>query len=550
MKKIYTLSIIFALLGALYSQNNAQIPYISELFNIGYSTTIQANLDTKYYNNIYTIHDSVLFIVNQQGFKNQSGYAKISKINAFTGLEEAYFIPPSPSYMENGGTLGRIWIWALAASDSLLFVAVDEGIWIYRHTAPTQYEYMKSVPIEYISSMELVNNMLHVFVKDDEGFDWLKVNLLNDEIENVRQLVLNNHFFLQIAPVKIISINNNALYFLQRNEPIIEKYSLTGKLLANYRLEIPNWQNIPEEITHKLDSIEDITKRNYAFSKFSIFDNNFMHLFYVFPCERFFMTAIDKKINEEAIMTPYFIQIIGDSTIVEPYSLQLNENDKFEEKYFPFLIPRAEGNLIFTELKEYITQINRTTTVPWLNKTQKEFQNDVNLYYRDNDPIEKIETYNFMKNYVSVDSVQLLDYDDHVFLLNNIKKDKAIFIISQYPQCATCLKVIWNYFSNKTPPNIELYNVTLDCPTYLMKKENIKEVNLYLKTEYVPLFINTKKLNAATKQILAQKTNPIVLLFDKKIQHIEVISSDNIIGDFMGNLKSSFLHRIDDFIEN
>lgn len=552
MKKIYTLLIMLTFSGILYSQNNTLFPYISELFDNGCSTEIQADLDTKSQNHIYTITNSTLFVINKKGFEfnTQIGYAKIHKINFFTGHEEIYLISPSPTYLENGGMLSHIWIWALAASDSLLFVAVDEGIWIYHYTAIQQYEYLKTIAIEDVWQMEIVDNMLHVFIKNDEGFNWEKSSIINFETEKIGHLVLNNRFFLQIAPLKVISISNNALYLLQRNEPVIEKYSLNGKLLAVYQLEIPNWQNIPKDVAQKLDSIEDITERNYAFSKFSIFEKNFMHLFYVFPCERFLMIAIDKKNNDETFMTPYFIQIIGDSTIVEPYSLQLKENEKLGEQYFPFLIPRAEGNLIFANQKEHITQVNRTTTVTWQNKTQKEFQRDVNLYHRDNDPIDKIETFYFKKNYIPVDSIHLLDYDNNIFLLNDIKKDKAIFIISQYPQCTTCAKVIWNFFSNKKLSDIELYNVTLDCPTYLMKKENIKEVNLFLKAEYTPLYINTKELNDATKQILSQKSNPIILLFDKKLQHIEVISSDNIIGDLMGNLKPEFLHTIENFTEN
>ena len=87
-----------------------------------------------------------------------------------------------------------------------------------------------------------------------------------------------------------------------------------------------------------------------------------------------------------------------------------------------------------------------------------------------------------------------------------------------------------------------------DCPTYLMKKENIKEVNQYLKTEYTPLYIDNKEINSFTQLILSQKTNPIVLLFDKKLQHIEVISTTNIIRDLMGNINPAFQHAIDNFV--
>jgi len=262
MKKIYTLifTLIFSPMGNLSSQNLSKTHHVSELFNCIFSHNIQIDIDTKPHNNIYAIYDSTLFVIHQKGFEyqTQKGYAKISKLNAFTGIEGSVFIYPSPSYMEKGGTYSHIWVWALAASDSLIFVAVDEGIWIYQITDTKQYEYVKTVSIENVSKLELVNNDLHVFVENNKGFIWSKINLLNGKIENVRQLVLNNHFFLQIAPVKIISINNNALYLLQQNEPTIEKYSLTGERLANYHLEIPNWKKIPDNITNKLDSIEDV----------------------------------------------------------------------------------------------------------------------------------------------------------------------------------------------------------------------------------------------------------------------------------------------------
>ncbi|MCL2289461.1 MAG: hypothetical protein FWC34_01970 [Bacteroidetes bacterium] len=553
MKKVCILFISLILIGTLKGQSNTQTSYISKLFKFSFSAPIHSGFDTKAHHNIYATHDSVLFVMNQQGFGNKTsvaGCAKISKLNALTGVEEHYFIQPSPAYIENGGRLNRIWIWALAASDSLLFLAIDEEIWMYHLTAARQYEYLKTIPLKDVSKLELVNNDLHAFVENDEGFDWIKINLLNDEVKNVRQLTLKDPFFLQIFPVKVIAINNNSLYFLQQNAPAIEKYSLTGELLANYNLKIPNWQNIPEETTQQLNAIEDITERNYAFPKFSIFDNNFIHLFYVFPSERFFMIAIDRDEAAETFITPYFIQIIGDSTIVEPYSVKLHENEKWGEKYFPFSTAGAEGNLIFAQLNEYVTQINRGATVSWQNKTQKEFQHEVNLYHRDNEPVEKIETYHFIKNYIPVDSVLFLDYDNHIFPLNNIKKEKAIFIISQHPQCAACLKALWNYFTFAKLSNIDLYNVASDCPTYLMKKENIKEVNTFLKTEYTPLFMNTKQLNSATKRMLTQKENPIVLLFNKKLQHIEIISSMHIIGDVMGNLTLSFIQTIKNFVEH
>jgi hypothetical protein len=400
------------------------------------------------------------------------------------------------------------------------------------------------------SKLFAVNNELHVFVDYDKGYNWFKVELSNFEINKVRQIELNNPFFFQIAPVQVIAMNNNALYLLQQNEPAIEKYSLSGELIGNYNLEIQGWNRVPEETADILNSMEDVTDRNYAFAKFGIFNNNMMNHFYVFSSERFFMIAFDENINEGTFITPYFIQIIGEKIIVEPYSVKLQESEKFGDRYFPFAPPRAEGNFVFAQFNEYITQVSKRTTVDWQHKTQKEYQHDENMFHRDNDPIEKIETYRFIKNYISVDSVYFLDYDDQFFSLNDIKEDKAIFIISQYPQCSKCIKNLWHYFSQQKFKNVELCNVAQDCNTYLLKKENIKEVSAYFKTEFTPLFYNSKAITEATKQILNQRANPLILLFDKKLQHIEVISTEQIVGDMMGNFKTSFIHTIKNFIEN
>jgi len=552
MKKVCILFVCLIVTNNIKSQNNTQTPYISELFDFTFSAPVQTELDTKTHNNIYATHDSVLFVINQRGFINRTsvaGYAKVSKFNVFTGTEEASFIPPAPAFIKTSGKLNHIWIWALAVSNSLLCIAIDEEIWVYHLNETKQYEYLKTIPLKEVSKLEILNHDLHAFVENSEGFDWIKIDLSCYEIKNVRQLVLKNPFFLQIAPVKVIAMSNYALYFLQQNTPVIEKYSLSGEFLTSYNLEIPNWKKIPETITQQLNSIEDITERNYAFSRVSIFENNFMHLFYMFSSERFFMIAIDKNEIAKTHITPYFIQIIGDTTKVEAYSVKLYENEKFGEKQFPFLMERVEGNLIFSQINNYISQINRGTTIPWQDKTQKEFKQEENLYHRDHEPVSKIETYHFIKNYIPADSIQFLDYDDHVFSLNNIQKEKAIFIISQHPQCTGCIKALWSYFSRAKLPNVELYNVAPDSPTYLLKKENIKEVNSFLKNEYTPLFMNTNQLNAATKYILAQKANPIILLFDKKVQHIEVISSVHIIGDFTGNLAPSFIQKIKNFVE-
>ena len=545
MKKICILFICLAFICSIKSQNNNQTPYISELFNFTFSAPIQTNLDTKILSNIYATHNEALFVMNKKGFQNKTsaGYAKVSKINALTGAEETYFIPPAPAFNKK---MSHVWTWALAASDSLLFLATDEGIWLYQLTDTNQYKYLKTIFLKNVSKLKMVNNDLHAFVDHDDGFNWLEINLSNDKIENVRLLVLKDRFFLQIAPVQMIAMNNNALYLLQQNEPTIEKYSLTGELLASYTLEIPNWKKIPEETARQLNAIEDITARVYTFSKFSIYENNFMHPFYVFPSERFLMMAADAK----DFRTPYFIQIIGENTIIEPYSTNLHENEKFGEKQFPFLIANAEGNLIFAQLNEYITQINRGTNVSWQNKTQKELQHEENLYHRDHEPVEKIETYRFIKNYIAVDSIQFLNYDDQIFSLNDVKKEKAIFIVSQHPQCLACVKSLWKHFSHTVSPDVELYNVAPNCPTYLAKKENIKEVNAFLQTEYTPLFMDMKQLTPATKRLLAQKASPVVLLFDKNLQHVEVFSSMYMIADLMGNLSPSFIQTIKNFMEH
>ncbi|MDR2972791.1 MAG: hypothetical protein LBU83_12845 [Bacteroidales bacterium] len=552
MKKNLTLFFTLILIGNLSCQNCSKQKYISEIFSFVTSKSIQTNIETNAYNNISAISNNSLFVINRKGFNDQThkGYAKVSKINIITGIEDTYLISPSTEYIENGGIISRIWIWAIASTDSLLFLAVDEEIWIYFLDDSNHYEFYKTVALAKVSHLEITNHDLHAFVDNDDGFDWYKINLSNFGKEMVRQLELKNRFFLQIAPVQMIAVKNNALYFLQRNEPSIEKYSLTGELLANYVINIEKWKNIPNEIAKQLDDIEDITERNYAFSKFSVFEYNFMHLFYVFPNERFFMIALDKNEDSKTFITPYFIQIIGDTTIVKPYSVKLNENDKFGDKWFPFLTANAEGNLVFAQLNEYITQINRSTTVSWQNKTQNEFKQEVNLFHRDNDPFEKIETFKFIKNYIPLDSIQFFDYDDNVFSLSDIEKDKAIFIISQYPQCSSCIKSIWSYFSNKTLPDVEVYNVAQNCSTYLLKKDNIKEVNSFLKTDYTPLFLDTKELNSSMKLMLAQKTNPVVLLFNKRLQHMEVISGTHIIGDIMGNLNSAFIQTINNFVNN
>ena len=552
MKKFLIPFICLLFLSQAISQNFTPNPYISVLFTNTLSKHIQPNADLRYRENIYASFDSTLYIMNQKGFQNQysAEYAKISKIHLFTGDEETYSVFPSSEFLENGGITNHIWIWALAISNNMLFLAVDEGIWIYQFTETKQYKYINTISVENVSKLFVVNNELHVFVNDEKGFDWLKINLSNFEVTNVRQLELKNPFFFQVAPMQILTMNNNALYVLQQNEPIIEKYSLTGEWLKNCHLEIQNWNPIPDTIANTLNSIEDITERTYAFAKHEIFNYNMIHLFYIFPSERFLMIAIDRNKNDGTFITPYFIQIIGDNIITKPYSVKLQESEKFGDRYFPFTPPRAEGNFVFANLNEYITQVSQCTSIDWHNKTQQEYQHDVNMYYRDNDPVEKIETYRFIQNYIPADSVCFLDYDDHVFSLNDIKKDKAIFIISQYPQCSMCLKLLWQYFSQQKFLEVELYNVAQDCSTYLSKKEYLKETNTYFKTEYTPLFYKSKDVTVATEHILNQSANPLILLFDKKLQHIEVISSQHIIGDIMGNFEPSFIHTIKNFVEN
>jgi hypothetical protein len=531
------------------SQNNDTHSYVSELFRLTTSLPVQLNLDTRTHENIYACCDSFFFIVNRKGFEYQttSTSAKIDRMNAFTGEVEIFNIslPPTCSIPAK-----YIWIWALAAFKSLLFIAIDEAIWVYQFADSKQYKFIKTIALKDVSQLAVMNNELHAFIENNIGFDWFKINLVNFEITHVRALTLINPFFLQIDPVKVICMSNHALYLLQQNEPAIEKYSLTGELMVTYSIEIPNWKNIPENITNKLDSIEDTTERNYAMAKFSIFDYNSIHLFYTFSNERFLMIAIDKNSTRGTYITPYYIQIIGENTIVEPYSVKLDEDRKFGERYFPFLTRSLNGNIIFDQLNEYVTQINLSSNVSWQNKTHKAYLNDVNLFHRDNDPIEKIETYRFIKNYIPADSIQFLDYDDHIFSLNNVPAEKAIFIISQYPQCSACIKALWNYFTCTPLPNVELYNVSQDCNTYLLKKENMKEVSTFLKAKFTPLFIDKKNQNEITQRLLDQRANPLVILFNKRLQHIEVISSMNIVGDIMGNLTPSFVERIKNFVDN
>jgi len=549
MKKTFIIIICLALLGYIKCQIKEQTPYVSELFEPLLSISIQANLDTKSQNNIYTMNHHDLYVINRRGFDNQThkGKAKISKLNAITGREETFFILPPPKYVEIEEKTNPIWIWSISASDSLLFVAVDKEIWVYLFSN-FQYEYLKTIDLKGVYYLERENNYLHAFKDTDDGFDWYKINLANNEILYVRKLKLRNHFFLQIGPVQLLSIKNNALYLLQQNEPAIEKYALTGDFLATYSLIIPNWNNIPEIITNKLDSIKNITARNYAFPKYSVFDYNFMLTFFVFPNERFFMMALDRSKSPDGYATPYFVQVIGDTTIVNHYSVGIDENEKFGEKYFPFLMPRAEGNIIYAYSNEYFCQINRKADVLWQNKTQKEFLHEVNLYHRDHDAIEMIETYRFTKDYIPVDSVRFLNYDETTFLFKDVKKEKALFIVSQYPQCSGCIKATLHYFSNNLPDNIDLYCVIADSPSYLTKKENIKEINNYLKIGYTPLFIDSKELDFATKRLITQKANPIVILFDKKKKHVEIISANHIMADSMGTFSRSFIHTINNFI--
>jgi len=547
MKKIFLLIINLTLIGNISCQIIERPSYVSKLFETILSKVVQTNIETRTSNSIFTTNDNELFVMNNRGFANQKGKAELAKFNIFTGGEEIYAITPSSKFIESGENNENLWVWSIAVLDSLLFIAIDKEIWTYQLTNSMQYEYISTIALENVFRLEIDEKNLHAFIDNDDGFDWYKINLINYEIKKVRTLVLKNRLFLQISPVQVISIKNNALYFLQQNKPAIEKYSLNGDLIDTYNLKIPNWKSIPEEITNKLDSIKNTAIRSYAILDYSIFDYNFMLLFYVLHSERFFLMAINKE-SADGFANPYFVQIVGDTTFIEPFSVKLNEEEKFGEKYFPFLTPRAEGNIVFAVSKENMIQINRRTNVSWNNKTDKEFQHDVNLYYRDNEPITKIETYNFLNNYISIDSLQFFDYDDQLFLFKDIQKEKAIFIVSQQPQCSVCIKAIWNYFSKKLLPQTELYNVAAGCPTYLSKKENIKEVNAYLKSEYTPLFIYPKTFNSATKHLLMQKGNPIVVLFDKKKHHIEVISINRIIADYMGNITPSFKHIIDNFV--
>lgn len=553
MKTKLLISILVICTYIVFSQTK-QDPYVSELFDLSKFTAIDCFENQQTKNQFLSCTDqNNIYFIDQLGLNltKFEQYATIFVTELSSGAQKQLLLPV-PEFVRKGkNSQMGIWIWAFAISKTHLIIAIDELILIYKIDETDTIIYERKIDKDNIDELHILNDNLHAFEYDnDMGYIWYKYDMETLHETKVRNLEMDAHFFFQIGPRRIIDIRDNILYFVQQAIPRVDTYNLAGDFLTSYQIPFQNWRAIPIDIKSKLNELKDISERSSYFSKYKLSDFNFVNLFYVFSQNRFLIFIMDKNEVAKSYFTPYLVQIVGDNFIIEPYTLKLKDDVVFENGLFPFPIEKDRHNLVYKRVEDKLISIDAGTTVEWENKSKKKYDTDVDLFHKDCESQTIFQLLELKNSTFNLDAIQFTDFDNTPFFLSNIKKDKAIFLISKDPQCSACIKSLWNWASSITFENVEIVNVSNNCLTYLDRREKAKEINQYLKIPYTLLFLNVTPDSEVMKMLVNQVASPVVMFYNKRKSDIQVISTMRLFDPILNTFSQLFIKRAADFLQD
>ena len=491
---------------------------------------------------------NTFYFVEQQGFQSkENGYQAVIHSLSTDNYEQTEIVLPLPENVRNKERYARsLWIYDFSFDGDYLLVTTQEELILYQRIINQNYRVRSVYRHQNLYMGYLHRNKIHFFEEDhDKGFKWFQQDLDSDSATLIRELPYEAPHIVQIQPNRYISHNQQSVFFLSTRFPRLEVYDLEGYLQDTIHFHLPQWKAFEDEYIQKTLTVPYGIERiyavkddlyDYSYAKVAIpLDGDILLLYMQFD------TLTGKSALQYAIHT--------EDGATRQYLRTNHEDSAYLAARFPFNL--FQGGLDKGNASEgdYLVQLTYNTDVHWEGKNNREYMNEVNQYFSDNQPVLAYKVMRYTPQ-MKQQPITLFTPEGKQTDLDNLPDEKHVLVLHQELECSGCVKAVNQMIHQTIPENIHLAHV---YPRVLngfsahelrkqIRQETDKSFNLYYDTS-----TNYKGLTGPRQ--LHELDFPCLILYQKGNKPCIFTAKELFTPDFrLAELNDYFLEAWKHFI--
>ncbi|MCQ2279927.1 MAG: hypothetical protein MJZ49_03870, partial [Bacteroidales bacterium] len=326
---------------------------------------------------------------------------------------------------------------------------------------------------------------------------------------------------------------DTTLFFVAAPSPIIQRFDLRGRKTGEVRLEVADWNEMPE------DYIKSVREMPYC-------GDRAIHVFktsteYSFPLELFPMNdttfllsyhQYNLELNKFEIRF-LWVKMNAHLEVLEQKELhsKFAADHRFQAGEFPFLYAdRALVRMLASH--ERIVQIVKTSETTFEGKTQQEYDSEQEKFFENNAPILKVRVFHVKNNLPRVQrsDIRFCNYDASPLPWDSIPSQYAVFLVNNPPQCHACEDELRQYLNTLPFEKSSLYVVDAKVNDFLSKKECLEKNRTSLHVPCKSLFV-PREATDLFSQLFSDFQFPLLLLYDRSADTLMVLSGKNLFPE-------------------
>ena len=494
------------------------------------------------------MQEGTFYYVEQQGFQSkENGYQAVIHALSTDDYEQTEIVLPLPENIRNKERYARnLWIYDFCFDGDYLLVTTQEELILYQRIINQNYRVKSIYRHQNLYMGYLHQNKIYFFEEDhDKGFKWFQQDLNSDSATLVRELPYEAPHIVQIQPNRYIFHNQKSVFFLSTRFPRLEVYDLEGQLLDTIRFQLPHWKAFEDEYIQKTMSIPYGVERiyavkddlyDYSYPKVAIpLDGDLLLLYMQFD------TLTGKSVLQYAIRTEK-----GETC---PYLRTNHEDSAYLAARFPFTLFQGGLDKGNASSGTTIVQLTYKTNVSWEGKNNREYMNEVNQYFSENQPVL---AYKVMRYSASPKKKlkPLFTVGGKQTDLNELSEDKSILVLHQGLECSGCVRAVNQLIQQSIPDDIHLGHVYPHVINGFSAHELQNQIREQLDKSFT-LYYDTSTLyeNLTDSRQFQESDFPCLILYQKGKKPIVFSSSEIFTADFRTTtFNETFLKSWQDFI--
>lgn len=438
-------------------------------------------------------------------------------------------------------------VYALSKEGPYLLLVCDNQLLLYQQQR-NKYAFVQRWFCFGVCAGYLYQNKVYALVDDKENrcYRWMRYESEKAQTaELVRELPQPMPFLLQFEPNRYLQVKEDALYYMPPGENVVKKFSLQGEPLDTVVFELEGWRCFPKDFVQQSNQLPyGVERINYALRN-QYRQYSFTKTLDVLSDSLFLLSMNlddESRGRQLAVMRlwktksgwqrEFCTQFISDTSM------------RYVDGRFPTVFYASGENIV---LYPYRNRLLQLLLAPAEEKYEGlsafAYKKYKDRCFQQQMPVLKLRVQSMKASWL------FYDFDNRLYTLDSLGKDKVILMLNRQPQCSGCQQHLLRYLSTLDTSEVMLACLLGRVDSYLQRRQQLAQLEEQGGGRLKPLY----ELEDETYGLLhSQHSYPSLVLWQKGWGVVAVFDTSAIFTEDLDRYEFSkvFLNDLRRFVGN